>query len=122
MVFPPKADNMFFLRIEFRPGLVQGRDGIQFLDDSIWTMDGNIGRDDVLAPPPVVCMRTDSYIQGMLPYAVDGSRKGVPVTLGRPLICLTGGGASKTGMVLQWGGVPMTVSSHCYCKGAVPSG
>ena len=47
-----KADDISVLRIEFRPGLVQGRDGIQFLDDNIWTMDGNILDGTASIPPP----------------------------------------------------------------------
>ena len=51
MILSSKDDNILFLGIEFRPVLVQGRDDIQFLDDDIWTMDDNIGRDEDHAPP-----------------------------------------------------------------------
>ena len=57
VIFPSKVGNIFRLRIDLRPGLVQGRDGIQFLDDNIWTMDDNIGRDGGLISPLKLTVR-----------------------------------------------------------------
>ena len=73
IIFPSKADYIFLLRIEFRPALVQGRDGIQFLADNIWTMDDDIGRDDVLPLHPARSADFTSPTHTRFPTSLHGS-------------------------------------------------